>query len=136
MSINVEEILDDLFASEINVEISWLWYGRIDGRLRRRGIDVKLGDPLHGYAAIGKANRMADAAVWLKDRACQQYPDSEFPGNMAASSDGMPCCPPHPAGDPRAVDGRVSQPAPGLQGRGVKHPILGTHAPSTRSSGL
>jgi hypothetical protein len=36
MSINVEEILDDLFASEINVEISWLWYGRIDGRLRRR----------------------------------------------------------------------------------------------------
>ena len=35
MSINVEEILDDLYASEINVKISWLWDG---------GIDVKLGD--------------------------------------------------------------------------------------------
>jgi hypothetical protein len=76
--INVEAILDDLFASEINAEISWLWYGRTDGRLRRRGIDVKLGDPLNGYAAIGKASTMADAAGWLKDRACQQYPDSEF----------------------------------------------------------
>jgi hypothetical protein len=62
MSINVEEILDDLYASEINVEISRLWYGRIGGRLRRRGIDVKLGDPLNGYAAIGKASTMAGAA--------------------------------------------------------------------------
>ena len=76
--INVEAILDDLFASEINAEISWLWYGRIAGRLRRRGIDVKLGDPLNGYAAVGKASTMADAAGWLKDRACQQYPDSKF----------------------------------------------------------
>ena len=25
MSINVEAILDDLFANEINAEISWLW---------------------------------------------------------------------------------------------------------------
>jgi hypothetical protein len=39
---------------------------------------VKLGDLLNGYAAIGKASTMADAAGWLKDRACQQYPDSEF----------------------------------------------------------
>ena len=78
MSINVEEILDDLYASEINAEISWLWYGGIGGRLRRRGIDVKLGDPLKGYAAIGKASRMADAAVWLRDQACKRYPDSEF----------------------------------------------------------
>jgi hypothetical protein len=41
--IDVEAILDDLFASEINAEISWLWFGRIDGRRRRRGIHVKLG---------------------------------------------------------------------------------------------
>ena len=48
---------------------------------------MKLGDPLNGYAAIGKASTIADAAGWLKDRACQQYPDSEFARNMAASSD-------------------------------------------------
>jgi hypothetical protein len=42
------------------------------------GIHVKLGDPVKGYAAIGKASRMAEAVGWLKDRACQQYPDSEF----------------------------------------------------------
>jgi hypothetical protein len=39
---------------------------------------VKLGDPVKGYAAIGKASRMPEAVGWLKDRACQQYPDSEF----------------------------------------------------------
>ena len=76
--INVEAILDDLFASEINAEISWLWYGRTDGKLRRRGINVKLGDPLNGYAAIGKVHSMTEAAVWLRDQTCQQHPDSEF----------------------------------------------------------
>jgi hypothetical protein len=77
--INVETILDGLFAGEINAEISWFWYGRIDGRLRRRGIDVKLGDPLNRYAATGKVHTMTEAAVWLRDQACKRYPDSEFP---------------------------------------------------------
>jgi hypothetical protein len=76
--INVEAILDDLFASEVNAEISWFWFGGIDGRLRRRGIVVKLGDPLNGYAATGRAHTMAEAAVWLRDHACQHYPESEF----------------------------------------------------------
>jgi hypothetical protein len=69
MSINVEAILDDLYASEINVSISWLWDD---------GIDVKLGDPLNGYDAESKVTTIAEAAVWLRDRACQHYPDSEF----------------------------------------------------------
>ena len=72
MTINVEEILDDLYANEINAEISWLWYGGIGGRLRRRGIDVKLGDPRRQGQQDGRRRRVA------KDRACQQYPDSEF----------------------------------------------------------
>jgi len=76
--VEVEAILDDLFASEINAEISWLWFGRIDGRRRRRGINVKLGDPLNGYAVIGKVHSMAKAAVWLRDQTCQQHPHSEF----------------------------------------------------------
>jgi len=67
--INVEAILDDLYASEINVSISWLWDD---------GIDVKLGDPLNGYDAEGKVSTIAEAVVWLRDQACQHYPDSEF----------------------------------------------------------
>ena len=78
MSINVEEILDDLYASEINVEISWYWDGGIDVKIGRRGINVQLGDRLNGYGAKGKVKTMTEAAVWLRDRACQQYPDSEF----------------------------------------------------------
>ena len=67
--INVEAILDDLYASEINVSISWLWDD---------GIDVKLGDPLNGYDAEGKVTTIAEAAIWLRDQACQHYPDSGF----------------------------------------------------------
>ena len=40
--LDVEAILNDLYASEINASISWLWDG---------GIDVKLGDPLNGHNA-------------------------------------------------------------------------------------
>ena len=69
MSINVEAILDDLYSNEINVSISWLWDD---------GIDVKLGDPLNGYDAEGKVSTIAEAVVWLRDQACQHYPDSEF----------------------------------------------------------
>jgi hypothetical protein len=47
-TINVEAILDDLYASEINVEIAWLWDG---------GIDVRQGDPLNGYEAEVRSAR-------------------------------------------------------------------------------
>ena len=54
---------------QINAEISWLWDG---------GIDVKLGDPLNGFAAQGKVKTMLEAAVWLRDQARRHYPDSVF----------------------------------------------------------
>ena len=63
--LDVEAILNDLYASEINASISWLWDG---------GIDVKLGDPLNGYKAEGKVNTFAEAAAWLRDQACTQLP--------------------------------------------------------------
>jgi hypothetical protein len=70
--ISVEAILDDLYASEINLEISWLWDGGIDLKVGRRwGIDVKLGDPLNGYEPKGKVRSMAEAAVWLARRVAQ-----------------------------------------------------------------
>ena len=33
--VNVDAILDDLYASEINVEISWLWDGGVDAKVAR-----------------------------------------------------------------------------------------------------
>jgi hypothetical protein len=78
MTINVGEILDDLYASEINVEISWFWDGGIDVKIGGRGISVRLGDRLNGYGAKGKVKTITEAAVWLRDQACQHYPDSEF----------------------------------------------------------
>jgi len=69
LKLNVETILDDLCASEINASISWLWEG---------GIVVELGDPLNGYDAEGQVSTVAKAALWLRDQACAHYPDSEF----------------------------------------------------------
>jgi hypothetical protein len=69
LKLNVETILDDLCASEINASISWLWEG---------GIVVELGDPLNGYDAEGQVSTVAEAALWLRDQACAHYPDSEF----------------------------------------------------------
>ena len=66
---DLEEILSALYESEINASISWLGDG---------GIDVELGDRLHGYDADGKASTFAEATAWLRDQACRHYPDSEF----------------------------------------------------------
>jgi predicted RNA-binding Zn ribbon-like protein len=68
-ALDVEAILNDLYASKINASISWVWDG---------GIDVKLGDPLNGYKAEDKVSTFAEAAAWLRDQACTRYPDSEF----------------------------------------------------------
>ena len=66
---DLEEILSALYESEINASISWLWDG---------GIDVMLGDELSGYKAEGKVSTFAEATAWLRDQACQHYPDSVF----------------------------------------------------------
>ena len=49
----LEEILINLYASAINVSISWIWDG---------DIDVKLGDPLNGYTAEGKVGTVTESA--------------------------------------------------------------------------
>jgi hypothetical protein len=72
---DLEEILIGLYASAINVSISWLWDG---------DIDVKLGDPLNGYKAEGKVGTVTEIAEWLRDQAVRQYPSSEFARQFAA----------------------------------------------------
>ena len=66
---NLEEVLQDLYDSEINVVISWLWDG---------GIDIGLGDELNGYVADGQVRTVAEAAAWFREQACKHYPDSGF----------------------------------------------------------
>jgi hypothetical protein len=66
---DLEEILVSLYASAINVSISWIWDGEID---------VKLGDPLNGYKAEGKVGTVTEIADCLRDEAIRHYPSSEF----------------------------------------------------------
>jgi hypothetical protein len=65
--LDVEAILNDLYESEINASISWIWDG---------GFYAVLGSPkqAEGWAfpTIG------EAVAWLRDQACAHYPDSEF----------------------------------------------------------
>jgi hypothetical protein len=57
--LDLEEILISLYASAINVSISWIWDG---------DIDVKLGDPLNGYKVEGKVATVTEVADWLAIR--------------------------------------------------------------------
>jgi hypothetical protein len=64
----LEEILNDLYASEIDGSIAWAANG---------GIDVKLGVPLYGYG-VERVRTVAKATAWLRDQAITYFPDSEF----------------------------------------------------------
>jgi hypothetical protein len=71
--LDVEAILNDLYASEINASISWMWEG---------GFHVILGAPpqAEGWAlpTIGAA------VVWLRDQAWCITPIASSRGNTAA----------------------------------------------------
>ncbi len=64
-------ILQDLYNSEINFEISTQWDG---------GFDAKLGDPLNGFKAEGQYRTYVEAVEQLRDWAIDHFPDSEFAG--------------------------------------------------------
>jgi hypothetical protein len=68
---NLEQVLDALYASEINASISWLWDG---------GIDVKIGDEINGFDAEGSVRTAAEAAAWLDAKAREIYPTSVYAG--------------------------------------------------------
>jgi len=72
---DLEEVLISLYASAINVSISWIWDG---------DIDVKLGDPLNGFKAEGKVGTVTEVADWLRDQAVRHYPSSEFARQFVA----------------------------------------------------
>ncbi len=65
----LEQIIADLYDSEINASISWLGDG---------GIDVSIGDDLNGFVTGDQDSTLAEAAEWLRATAVEHYPDSEF----------------------------------------------------------
>ncbi len=62
-------VLQDLYHSEINFEISTFWDA---------GFEVKLGDPRNGFKAEGNVDRWGQVEPWLAKMAIEHYPDSLF----------------------------------------------------------
>jgi hypothetical protein len=91
-------VLQDLYKSDINVSISWVSIN---------SITVKLGDRVRGVVVEGNLNAGIEVAVgWLRDKACELYPDSLFadkyrppyvspyvPGSPEARAIGCTCPP-------------------------------------------
>lgn len=68
-------LMQALYDSEINVEISSVWDG---------GFDVKIGDTLNGFVAEAtNVRRWAEVETWLAAKAVEHYPDSAFARRMA-----------------------------------------------------
>jgi hypothetical protein len=64
--LDIEAILNDLYASEINASISWIWGG---------GFHLTLGAPqIQGYALP----TIRDAVLSLRDKSLRAFPDSDF----------------------------------------------------------
>jgi hypothetical protein len=66
-----------LYDSEINYSISCFWDG---------GFEVRLGDPLNGFAAGTHVANWSEVEPWLRDAALRHYPESSFAREIAAAS--------------------------------------------------
>ena len=88
--------ISDLHDSEINGEIS-SFYDDVWG--------VKIGDRLNGYKAEATFNSFPQAMRWLRDKALELYPDSEFAKDYRRT---------HPDYEPRPAEAGVG-PWPGIK---------------------
>jgi hypothetical protein len=61
---NVGEVLQDLYDSGINASLSWTW---------DEGIDVVLDDEW-----TTRKENIVEAARWLIQAACEEFPESKF----------------------------------------------------------
>jgi hypothetical protein len=64
--LDIQALLNDLYASEINASISWIWDG---------GVHATLGAP---PIEEGTLPTIRDAVLWLRDKECEHFPDSDF----------------------------------------------------------
>jgi hypothetical protein len=67
--------LQRIYASEINVRISWFWDG---------GIDVRLGDELNGYVAQETVPSIDEIVPWLQEAIAHFCPDSTYAKSLDA----------------------------------------------------
>ena len=74
-SLDVGDLLEQLYTGGINATISWLQGGRVE---------VRLGDAWGGYAAATEVDSFAEAAEWLRDKALIHCPHSKFARQYAA----------------------------------------------------
>jgi hypothetical protein len=72
MSFDLEDVLKDAYASEINVRIASFW---------DEGWTVQIGDSLDGYkSGLLRAGTVSGLALVLAVEICIQYPGSVFAG--------------------------------------------------------
>jgi hypothetical protein len=62
-------IIQDLYDNEINARIEWL---------HDAGFAVALGDRLKGFIATAQVTMYAEAVDWLRVKAIELYPTSDF----------------------------------------------------------
>lgn len=65
----MNDVIDRLYASEINWEVSTFWDA---------GYEVKLGDHMNGYVAEANIALWSDVVDWLDRQARVHYPDSTY----------------------------------------------------------
>jgi hypothetical protein len=65
--LDIEAILNDLYANEINASISWVWDG---------GFYAVLGNPK--IADASSLPTIRDAVLWLRNAACKHLANSDF----------------------------------------------------------
>ena len=72
-AIDLAAELQNIYDSEINIELSWLWDG---------GVEVRLGDRLNGFVAETNVPVVADIIPWLQEAIAHFYPDSAYANNL------------------------------------------------------
>lgn len=68
-----KKLLTDLYDSEINLSISWLWDG---------GYDIKIGDEMNWYRAESCFDNLDEAEIWITENIKRLYPNSFFVKNL------------------------------------------------------
>lgn len=99
MSDDHAQIIQDLYASELNARIEWFYDG---------GFSVSLGDMLTGWKATNNLRTFAEAVDWLHTQAIKRYPESAFATKYRRGPVGAKETP--PAADRRGEGLRPSSP--------------------------
>src|SRR5271156_5280053 len=65
----LEQELQKIYDSEINLSISWMWDA---------GFDLKLGDEFGGFVEEGQVRGVADILPWFQEAIAKHYPTSQY----------------------------------------------------------